>query len=537
MRLIDLPTELLLQILSHVEDEGLLQNLALYSEKLHDVFAFEGMYKHINLYNYSSDEKGRLETPPNHDPEDEESHTEKHRRHPVIRDPRVLSVLLHRKPEYARLIQHLTCGNILLEGQRTGYRTTKGPAWLTRDLNEHAGKYSIPTEYCWFRWEAEYEADDDDLLLAMLLPRLVNLESLELLFPTEETTVTEDVLLRALNDHNTVPDSPENSPLFPRLTDVKLGQSSSAEDRDWDEEFWIGSLGLPNIHSLYVYDHRLDDGGNSCRKIPPRSSRVKHIEARASRIGPGAIEALLETPKALHTFIYEWSKFESGSWEYQYSTLHLHKGLQHQADSLQNLCLDYHESDVYANGRVMIQPMPSLKAFSRLKRLTIAAGFVRGIDVDPVSHTGATEPGFLNLLPPHLQELRITHAEEYLEWVTKQLRSLITAKKTSVPSLKNIIVEAPYSGRFEGRMMARFQLLITLAQKEALYIITMDNINCNNSKDDEDAVERGWGMDEDVYWCPCPDGRNKRLPPQMCDIFEYDVSAFDVAFPSVYTVT
>lgn len=223
----NLPLELLRHIISFLGSKACLCNLALCSRQFYS-FTLPYLYEHVELYNQEVGKKRDKCT-----------------------DLRSLASLLFRKPEVARMVRRFTIRDELTVGRlskRKEISDEERPRTMeVNDELRHAVKttsHSKEEEREWLKhlsW-----VDHADSIVALLLPSLIRLQSLDLMLSTSPDYVKR--MLRRVSRKERPFDQ------FSALNDLSdIMHSSYWWAYGIDLTFAATCLGLPSIRRLFGY--------------------------------------------------------------------------------------------------------------------------------------------------------------------------------------------------------------------------------------------------------------------------------------------
>ena len=391
--LVDLPEEIISCIISHVDPKSL-SEISLCSKSLQRI-TLPYLYRHITLsrkeavrkrYGYWGYQLRRY------------------------RYLRYLTSLFLRKPYYASLVRCLT----ILDGSddvaESSEDVTKRSIWVGLTEGEEviktaikASSHSKEEEYMWLRDVGR--PDNDDALLAIMLPTLVRLRKLDLK-NMEGMNYFERTIARIGYGEKPF----DIQPALSLLTDIVHTEHNAYHKDSAMSPKYIGLLLLlPAIQFIHAYLGRHyidgDDSEIILATLPTSSSGLTHLELLDSIVPSDNLLHILRASKNLKTFIYE---ARSSASAYGFSTPVLQEALKPAEKCLTNLWLDCYEySDSFFASTEAVKPM-NFSSFTSLMSLHVQSVFLFG---DPAA--GGSEDDQKRLLrgvfPHQLKILEIVH--------------------------------------------------------------------------------------------------------------------------------
>lgn len=475
-----LPVELVSRILEHVDSDKTLKNVALCSHQWKDI-SIPHLYNHIDLNAADSEDN--------------------------IHNIKSLTLLFLRKPELAAHVRHFSI-RPAFEDNLLHYKDEAKPleealaaADDVEDEIKNAIKEASHSDEEYSKWLEQ--AKVDDALLALLLPKFTKLETLDLETPIQPMFV-DRMLGRAAREEKPF----DKSPAFKRLHSLVWVHN----DNKYGGSFTAAPFLLPFVTSIYF--HRIssgdgDDPDEEIAKVEPGSSSCTHLELKDCRFNEGDIKALLCAPKELRTFIYQigWGHLSYCSTSF----LALREGLEAQKETLEDLWLDFgHDGIEWINDVDNTTPFASFKDFPKLRRLRTAPDFVLGVIAE---EGGRRHHRLLDLLPPTLEILHITHGEDFgqllegggpddnTETLYKAIEHLLEHIDPLLPSLQKIVFDSSYSKiKEDGDRIAH---ILHLAENVKVPFILQNNHGHEKYSNYDERVERKWGWDMDIEWKVC----------------------------------
>jgi hypothetical protein len=411
-----------------------------------------------------------------------------------------LAVLFLSKPNIAAHVQHFSLRPGFSDGPKwkSGVEPNGDGDWdsaLLEKIQEAIASISCSDEEraTWLK-----EADCDDTFLALLLPTLPNLVSLDLMGP-QHAKYTERMLWRFGTGAERGLAFMNLKSLFwtyQHIACVPTGAIVSP-----------GIFAMPSIERIYL--HRIFGGyGNKVderlAQFSPRTSTCTYLELRDCRFHPSDVQNLFLMPKALSTFIYDIGQDQFYYCTVSFSTIR--QGLEHHKETLEELCLDYCHGGIKWEPGMLDNPSPMtpLNEFLRLKRLKIAPVFILGMGLPPeTAHAADQYLRILDFLPKSIKQLQLTHCEEpnNLQILLDALANILIKKVTHVPTLYQIVVEIDFS--LVEKLADKFARILKLAEDVGTSIVLLNNFGCSEDKGRSKRVERKWGFNEDIEWKEC----------------------------------
>ena len=494
-----LPAEIVRSIVSQIDSNDTLCNVARTCHALYDI-SIPFLYDHIALY-------------------DQEGGTGCHE----FEELRPLASLLLRRPDLARLVHHFTMRDAPSTGFLTEKTLRKGEPVELLEVDDvfkdriKAASHDEEEEKQWL--EHMTWPDHGDATLALLLPALPKLESLDLMI-MHGCTYFEKMMQRAGMREKPF----DKEPGFLALTDIM---------HTWyDEKYGMGVeyvgmfMRLPSIRRIFGHRIGSDDGfdgeaDKTLAALDTASSTVSHIELKDCKWHARDLANMLRAPAALKTFIYE-----VGSGHLSYCSMDFRaavSALAPQVYHLENLWLDFEYSyrPDWDNETDDTTPIASFTQFENLKVLKVAIVFVFGDEF-----TGSLSQdwkqcqlqGLTGKFPRSLVTLHLLHCEDSFELVLLALENMLAHKERDVPRLSKLV--------FQGAILKakewwdRIMWITQLSKTKGVEMVTVTATEGTSSYNG--AVERGWGMDKDISWA---EGVNilNRYPPDKIVEWQYEM--------------
>ncbi|MCJ1385323.1 hypothetical protein MMC17_008445 [Xylographa soralifera] len=441
---------------------------------------------------------------------------------------RPLTLLLLTRPELARLVHHFSMRDEPSPGYLTETKLKSGELVHGLEVDDafkdsiKAASHDEEEEEQWL--EHMSWPDHADATLALLLPALTNLESLDLMI-TEGCTYFEKMMRRAGACEKPF----DKEPAFLALADIM--------HTGYDEKYglsveYIGMfMRLPSIRRIFGYRIGSDDGfrdqiDETLAGLGTASSTVSHIELKDCKLHDQGLVNMLRAPKALKTFIYE-----VGSGHLSYCRMNFGaavSALAPQVHYLENLWLDFESTyRPYWDDEVDdTTPIPSFTQFENLKVLKVAIVFIFGNEICSSSDNKVRKQselhGLTGKFPRSLETLHLLHCEDNLELVLLALEHMLKYKERDVPRLSKLVFEGPFYD--EQKWLDRIMYIMRLSEVKGIETVTVVIAGANSAYNV--AVERGWGMDKDISWAEGVNGLNRYVPDMIVER-QYDRSLND----------
>jgi hypothetical protein len=490
----ELPVELIANIFEHTDPRCLkttLKNAALVSKKWHNI-AIPFLYRRIDINTLS------LEFPRNKPSK-----------------LRTLTALFLRNPDLANYVRHFSLRPRWNSGNPHDRKTERSLEELrarvadTEIANAIAdASHSDKEQAIWLeQWQTE------DSLLALLLPCLTKLETLDLGFDKFRASFVERMLHRAAQRRKPF----DKRPAFERLHSFVFPY--------WDSHHGGHLTGipftLPSVRSVffhgicsgeYVDDPAGDKVERGFTRIKPRTSSCTHLELKQCRLSPPDLKAILSLPIALKTFIYKVG------WGYlawcRNSFTALREALDSQKATLETLELNFVTGIQWWPPEMdETSPMASLREFPVLKRLRVAPDFVFGTASEA---GGRRYKRLLEFLPSGLEVLHIAHGdkfasmivpdnmqevpqEENLDTLYRGVVHVYENKEAIVPSLSKVVFDSV--GTNITGDWGQFARIFELAEATKVpFILRVPHTQSKPFPSHGEAST--WGWDRSIKWMP-----------------------------------
>ncbi|KAF2801501.1 uncharacterized protein BDZ99DRAFT_430002 [Mytilinidion resinicola] len=380
----------------------------------------------------------------------------------------------------------------------------------------------------WF--EDVKTAEDEDAVLALLLPALPKLRKLDLI---PDAFLHDTYVLRPFQrlDSRKMPltaGQDDSSTPFGSLTDVLI--AGEVDKYRTNPAIFFGALALPALRRLYTYRTGVegqDEVNRILAAIPPESSPVEYIELRASKIYSPNLEKVLKiaTPGVLKTFMYEIGC----SWPWTpVKQEEILSALGPHAPHLEALALTHEHYYPYQDELDETPCALQFTHFPALKKLKLAPVFVWGHDGLFSPPQGDSAPAeqtktqtraiadyrskLWRALAPSLEDLCVTcvrdlgvpgHDSRITPFLTHHLfpalEEVLLMKARHFPNLTKLKLEGPlanlenWSIDIVGFMRIAYEYGVT---------VTLVNM-VGDSPYKGESREVPWGWDEDVRWKKC----------------------------------
>ncbi|KAF2115972.1 hypothetical protein BDV96DRAFT_574890 [Lophiotrema nucula] len=414
---------------------------------------------------------------------------------------RQVTTLLLRKPELANYVKHFSIRGAFSDGpykaedesptlKEALKEATEGDDALAQEIKEAVAHDAHGDEEHakWLR-RAKY----DDGLLAILLPRLPQLETVDLeipIFPTYVHRMLSRMAKKEKPFDNILKEA------FQHLRSVLWAH----DDNKYGGEINANLLLLPAIKNVYL--HRIASGDTEAdeelARIEPGTSTVEYLEFMDCRFNDEDVKAFLSTPKELRSFIYEigWGHLSYCSVSFPA----LSEALERHKDTLEDLWIDYGFDGIeWQDGSDDSSPMNSFAEFSKLKRIRIAPDFVFGANLPEEAEVSVERRRRLvDFLPPTVESLYITHGDEHDELLYAAIEVLLHEQVVKFPNLKELKLDTTLpKAKEDGDRLAA---ILALADSFEVLFTLLNSWGDNKYGKYDDREERKWGFDEDVSW-------------------------------------
>ncbi|MCJ1282638.1 hypothetical protein MMC26_001963 [Xylographa opegraphella] len=492
----NLPLEILRIIVSFVDSDDTLCNMARVCHTLYDI-TIPFLYDHIALY----DREG---CPGEYE----------------FKTLRPLTLLLLKRPDLARLVHHFTARESFSAGFMTEKQIKQGEPFNRLKVDDvfkdaiEAASHDEAEKKQWL--EQITWPDHADAILALLLPALPNLESLDLMLGMFGCTYFEKMMQRA---------GMREKPFDKDRGFLALKDVMHAWDNDkygMGVEYIGMFMRLPSIERIFGHRVGSDDRVGAepdatLAALQTASSTVSHIELKNCKLDERDLANMLRAPKALKTFIYEvgWGYLSYCDMVFGAAV----SALAPQVHYLENLWLDF-ESWVRPEWNDQTDdttPIRSFAQFEILKVLKVAIVFIFGeLEASSSQRKDWKESelrGLTGKFPRSLETLHLLHCEDNFELVLLALENMLKHKERDVPRLSKLVFEGLVLNAKEW--WDRMMYLTQLSKTKGVEMVTVTVPE--GASRHEGGVERGWGMDRDIFWGECVDETNVYRPEEVVD--------------------
>ena len=431
-----LPTEVVNCILANIKSKHTLCNLARCSRRL-CLCTTPYLYRHVVI----QEESGRGEL----------------RNGPL----RELAPVLLRRPDLASLVRQFTLHAVppsrmraksseeseypeeLEYAAESEEEVSAKIAKVDQGLKTAVEAWGLPEEEesLWLRHLSHTHIDHPDLILALLLPALLKVETLVRDFkPLDYASLLEPMMRRAARRERPF----DVQPSFEVLRVFACARETDARTTD----LIASLLQLPSIQEIsggFMNTLGNDEPGKrgaleKCLlELDSYSSSLISLDLTAYSLSTASLVHILRAPKALQTFLYKVC-------ECQCVDL---RGIRHalgpQENSLESLVLNNDEERVRTHTvgfldtlrrRTDSEPMASLMSFNTLKFFKTAALFLETTD------NGVGRDRLMNIFPLSLETLHLTDFQVCFESVLEAIERLLRQKSPwQIPSLTKVILE------------------------------------------------------------------------------------------------
>ena len=294
--------------------------------------------------------------------------------------------------------------------------------------------------------EESYGGKDIDILMALLLPTLTNLNLLDAIPLQESSRMAGWLPLQWMGVEKC---GVRSRALFENLTHIGgLVQRSKACPCDCvltlEEAEML--LRVPSLRSFSASIHVQDDvsytEAHSSWLLPAGSSNVTHLELWTIDIPYAAVTRIVKSCGCLRTFILEWWEDDQGFEFIPFSRTEFCNTFVSTTKHLENLSLERGSLPWYPrHADFFLEPIGSLTSFEKLKHLRLD---MLDLFYDSTEyHCGK--------LPPNIERLSIVCAERAGTYnhLLKNLRDLFTISRERYPQLRTIDVEIPLKHTFQ----------------------------------------------------------------------------------------
>ncbi|KAK5165406.1 uncharacterized protein LTR77_008935 [Saxophila tyrrhenica] len=422
---------------------------------------------------------------------------------------RALTELFINSPQKAVLVRTLSIRPAFIDGfeEYDENSPVRFPASEKVRQLIHGTAASHLTRTAWYEC---YSRDNEDAMLAVLLCTLPKLATIDFAISGSAPFVFRTLSVTKPYHTFLSMSQTELARLLPAQEHTTAGQRLHCELRDicWsgkrDHEtpfVWTEALfNLPSAKRLYLQffdsiERAWDDTvwtnpymyPNELRELPDGTSSITSIELRQCSFAPSDIITILQTPRALRSFIWE-----IGSSSERIHTVNemrnLRKALDRHNSSLETLSLDYTEEEP------MDETMPpaalgGLQDFTKLSKLQLANIFWLGGDS---SDDVFRESCLFDILPRNITTLKLTKCDETLKETCSAVQYILE-HRSSLPQLSSISLRIEEGTVRDCGREAEICSLLRLAETSGIWVIVWEQCGMSDR-------ERGWGFSGEVEW-------------------------------------
>ena len=457
--LIACPSEIISQIAGNL-NKASLSRLAL-SSRLLNFITTPYLYDHIELRGHSQ-----------------------HWSQPASTEFRNLTVLLLERPHLAGYVRHFTMRKDYSNDRRRE-QVKMAPLSQAVSTAIETASHSKEEERQWLEDMSCTKSINEDALMALLLPALPNLKTLDLTLGKNAMYFSR-MMQRASRKEKPF----DTAPAFEKLSDIMYAQDSRTSlycneggedaDRHNDEAeaeehpcYTVVSFSLPAVSRIFGLQSHFQSGiRNQEPWILPLacgfSPQLSHLELRECLLNSQAVVDLLQVPIALKTLIYEVTPETLDS---SILNVNIYRAMEYQMSSLENIwldCVPWNEELVRFLQFDDAKPMPSLANFKNLRVLRIASPFLFG-SIRRLRQEGKGYSDLLvSLLPEGLHILHITRCDHHVKLIERPLEFLLLRLPNNT-HLRKIIIEHPFSSGLG--QSSRIGRLVELAEGKNISLI------------------------------------------------------------------
>ena len=506
MSFIACPPEIISQIAGYL-DRSSLSSLALSSRFLNLIFT-PYLYDHIEILCYRQDWS----------------------RSQSIK-LRNLTLLLLERPHLAGYVRHFSMHN---DFRKEAWGEHTEIAHLPQALLTaiEAASHSKEEERQWLKDVSSTRFINGDALMAILLPALRNLKTLDLRLG-DDIMYFSRMLQRASGK-----EKPFNTtPAFEKVSDIMFVQNKRVwtcydedcydddddDDEDDDEdgfEYLSYTVPLPAVTRVFALKCGFKHGIS--KQEPELLSlacgvtfQLLHLELRDCLLNSQTLADLLRVPIALKTFIYEVSVLRPESSAFN---LNMHRAMEQQMSSLENIWLDcvpwnasVNRFRQFVDWHSFANPIPSFANFNNLRTLRIAAPILFG-SIHHRQREGAADL-LAPLLPDGITTLHITRCDDGIEFICKELEFLL-GHLAYTPHLSKIIIEDPW-----GEVLEPSSYVRDLANYAEGMNISFSAIKGGPEHHADDQYDwKGLGIDGSLPWAETARGDFRSYADKISDV-------------------
>jgi hypothetical protein len=370
-----------------------------------------------------------------------------------------------------------------------------------------ASSVSKEEEEQWFMDLEQADDEDEDPIMALLLPTLVKLEKLEHKMRTFDFKYCTRMMKRAWQREKPF----DENPAFQHLMDV-VHIFGDADKYGVHPNYISLFTLLPVIRSVFghflgsdYFDEETLDVYEGLRPTPASSS-LSHLELRDCRLIKEDLVRLLQVPKALKTFIYQ---VQNGHVSYCDVKLYqVRNAITPHEDFIENLWL---EGVSLYEDRERDEVMPLVRSFSNfkcLKILRIEMGYLldsfENIKLDDNNFNPTLRRDLIDIFPQTLKTLEVIRCSDLVQHA---LEELILQKNAQVPNLVELILTGDTLE--PENLRDKFAKLAKVCQGEH---VSLCYKGCPPTRAG-DMVQKLWGINESISWSESGLGWTVDIPP------------------------
>lgn len=468
--IMNLPVEVLLDIIRNTRPRSVLCNLALCSRRMYNLVV-PFLYQHVELFSLNI-RKTAL----------------------VLKD---LACLFLRRPDLAQHVRRFT----LRDNDFWGIPDKKFNIDKIDEILKIAIKASSHSKEEEEQWLIDVDRGEADAITTLFLPAFVKLEKLDLLL-SDNQKYFDRMLERVLRKEKPF----DQKPAFQHLRDVM--HTHDNDTYGLLPKYLSLFTFLPAIRAVFGYclESSTEDDNlqihDTLRSLCTPSS-LSHLELRDCRLNTENLTLLLQAPKALKTFIYDISVPA-----FSFCEVESHKirnAITPQENFLENLWLEYEDMSA---GEIMI-PMRSFSSFKCLQILRIEANFLVGnfdnITPEDNSFSQNSRCDLIDIFPRTLQTLQIMRCNDQ---VIRALEELILQKSAQVPNLVELVLSGSLLEL--DNLRDKFARLADVSQSKGVSLCYKGKVEYDSAAE---KVEKLWGINESFSWAEVTNGWNTSFPP------------------------
>ncbi|KAF3941785.1 hypothetical protein ABW19_dt0204866 [Dactylella cylindrospora] len=335
---------------------------------------------------------------------------------------------------------------------------------------------------------------NEDALVAVVIPHLKRLERFDYTLPYSARNWNK-MLKRAIRD-------PQLG-FFGGLKSMMVTSLQEYSGANWSK--MVPLFRMLSVKEIFM--DRFEGDPPSTEKLqriteslPPKSSNVEVLEIRDSRVGLDGLEILLRAPRKLKSFIYEMYLHEMDTQKVVHERIQ--RALNTQKDALAELALEVGEAIYPARGSRWSERL-YLGGLTKLRRLRLSHLFL-----EPVNGWNGTTRAYPDgRFPESLEELYIMGgSERTIDAITEGLS--IEIATGGLPRLKKL----SWLKKFLKISVPTYRSLGALKETAAKSGVAIEVWGTQAIEDGGTPVQRGWGFDGVIEWGPVAKHRNTQPP-------------------------